>query len=98
MIHDVQLITVQEFQDQWPKGPEGEHCARLLRRYVLSVLINSAEGASCSLERGAAESGANAAFASLFQHVKDLGRPSAPEPERTSPLQPLNRFRDNPKP
>lgn len=97
MIHDVELITIDELRDLWPKDESGALCARLLRRYAMSILVNGAEGASCTIERGAAEAGASKAHAAIFQHFVGLGtvfeKPKTQEPL----IKPLNRY-NPPKP
>jgi hypothetical protein len=95
-IEKIREINRTELLEQWPRSDDGAMCARLLKRFVFTLLVETAAGANALPSSAQAESAGNKMLAML---VKDFGKlevPVAPKPKR-APMAPLHRFQPDPK-
>lgn len=96
----LETLTLHEMREAWPRNEDGRMCARLLKRYGLTLLIESTAGAECTEHRAQAEAGASKAIARI---VKDFGTLTVELSEAPvmTPLATLRKFQpkaDQPKP
>jgi len=88
-------ITLDEMRSLWPQTEDGRLCARLLNRFGVTKLIESALGGECTVERSQAEAGANKALAAACKDFLALSVPPTVKPDR-KPMTKLHRFDSNP--
>lgn len=83
-------ITPEEFAEAWPKDDTGRACAMLAKRYLVTMLIETAAGAECG-DKAAAEAASSKAIARLTKVFGAVSFPKAEAPKR-KPIAPLHRF------
>lgn len=86
----IQPLTLDELRTLWPKTEDGALCARLLQRFLYTLLTETAAGADCA-ERAQAEAAANKTIATITRSLALLTSPPKPPAARQG-MKPLRRF------
>lgn len=94
-----ELISLEEFHKSWPKDGSGKLCAKLLRSYVFSLLVETSIDSKCTSERAQAESATGKVLAKMSKNFSKLATGEAPAEVSPLKLKGLHRFSsDTPQP